>query len=153
MDIWGDARVSKRLNTSDKQILYLNAKKRCENCRKKIDFADMEVGHRNKTYSLGARTTLANSLCLCHGCNKKQGTDSWETFQKKQGKQDPKTIMKKSLQALSITQLKTLAQKHEVTVEGKLVYDSFETRRQAPTKSQYINKLVSVVKEKELSSV
>ncbi|UCC17291.1 MAG: hypothetical protein JSU58_01735, partial [Dehalococcoidales bacterium] len=99
------------------------------------------------------RTTLANSVCLCHGCNKRQGTDSWETFQKKQGKQDSKTIMKKLLQALSITQLKTLAQKHNVTIEGTMVYDLFEIKRKAPTKSQYINKLASVVTEKEISSV
>jgi hypothetical protein len=153
MNIWGDDRVSKRLGTRDKQILYLNAKKRCENCGKKIDFIDMEVGCKNQAYSLGGRTTLANSLCLCHGCKKRQGTDSWATFQKKQGKQDSKTTMKKSLQSLSITQLKNLAQKHKVTVEGSLVYDFFETRRKAPTKSQYINKLASVVTEKEISTV
>ena len=152
MDIWGDDRVSKRtLSAKDKQILYVNAKKRCENCGTKIDFIDMVVGHKNKAYSLGGRTTFVNSVCLCHGCNKRQGTDSWETFQKKQGKQDPKTTMKKSLQALSITQLKTLAQKHKVTVEGTQVYDFLETRRKAPTKSQYINKLASVVTEKEIS--
>ena len=153
MDIWGDDRVSKRLDAKDKQIIYLNAKKRCENCGKKIDFFDMAVGHKNEVYSVGGRTTLANSVCLCRGCNKLQGTDSWETFQKKQGKQDSKTFMKKSLQALSITQLKILAQKHKVTVEGTLVYDRFETKRKAPTKSQYINKLASVVNEKEISLV
>jgi hypothetical protein len=153
MDIWGDDRVSKRLNTRDKQIIYLNAKKRCENCGKKIDFTDMEIGHKSEAYSLGGRTTLANSLCLCRDCNKRQGTDSWATFQKKQGKEDSKSTMKKSLQTLSITQLKTLAQQHKVTVEGKLVYDFFETKRKAPTKSQYIDKLSSVVTEKEISSV
>jgi hypothetical protein len=154
MDIWGDARVSKgTLSTSDKQKLYLNAKKRCENCGKKIDYAFMEIGHRNKVYSLGERTTLANSLCLCHSCNKKQGLDSWATFQKKQGKQDPRTTMKKSLQALSITQLKSLAEKHKVTVEGTLVDEFSRTKRKAPTKSQYINKLASVVKEKEISAI
>ena len=154
MDIWGDNRVSKGvLGTREKQILYLNAKKRCENCGKKIDYSYMAVGHKNKVYSLGERTTLANSVCLCHTCNKLQGMDSWETFQKKQGKQDSKTAMKKSLQTLSITQLKTLAQKHEVFVEGTLVDDFFETRRKAPTKTQFINKLASVVTEKEISSV
>ncbi|HEY95112.1 MAG TPA: HNH endonuclease [Dehalococcoidia bacterium] len=154
MDIWGDDRVSKgTLSTRDKQKLYLNAKKRCENCGKKLDYIEMEIGHKNKVYSLGERTTLANSLCLCHACNKRQGTDSWATFQKKQGKQDSKTTMKKSLQALNITQLKTLAQKHKVTVEGSLVDDFFQTKRKAPTKSQYINKLASVVTEKELSAI
>jgi hypothetical protein len=77
--------------------------------------------------------------------------DSWATFQKKQGKQDSKTTMKKSLQTLNITQLQTLAQKHKVTVEGTLV--DFKTKRKAPTKSQYISKLTSVVTEKEISSI
>ena len=154
MDIWGDDRVSKgTLNTSEKQKLYLNAKKRCENCGKKIDYTFMEVGHKNKVYSLGERTTLANSVCLCHKCNKLQGMDSWATFQKKQRKQDSKTTTKKSLQALSITQLKTLAQKHKVTVEETLVYDFLDTSKKDPTKNQYINKLASVVTEKEIFSV
>lgn len=153
MDIWGDNRVSKRLSTKDKQVIYLNAKKRCENCGKKIDFIDMEVGHKNEDFSLGGRTTLANSLCLCRDCNKRQGTDSWATFQKKQGKLDSKTLMKKSLQALSITQLKTLAQKHNLSVEGKQVYEFFETKTKAPTKSQYVDKLASVVTEKEITSI
>ena len=153
MDIWGGDRVSKRLGAKDKQVLYLNAKKRCENCGEKIDFYDMEIGYKNQAYSVGGRTTLANSVCLCHGCKKRQGTDSWAVFQKKQGKQNSNTTMKKSLQGLSITQLKNLAQKHKVTVEGKLVYDSFETRKKAPTKSQFVNKLASVVTEKEIFSV
>jgi hypothetical protein len=154
MDIWGDDRVSKgTLSARDKQKIYLNAKKRCENCGKKIDYIEMEIGHKNKIYSLGERTTLANSVCLCHACNKLQGMDSWATFQKKQGKQDAKTTMKKSLQALNITQLKTLAQKHKVTVEGSLSDDFFAAKRKAPTKSQYINKLASVVTEKEISSI
>ena len=153
MDIWGADRVSKgMLTTKDKQKLYLNAKKRCENCGKKIDFYEMEIGHRKKIYSIGERTTLADSLCICRTCNKKQGLDSWATFQKKQGKQDAKTILKKSLQTLNIAQLQTLAEKHKGTVEGSLV-DNFSKARKAPTKSQYINKLASVVTEKEISSV
>ena len=51
---------------------------------KKIDYIDMEVGHKNKAHSKGGRTTLANSVCLCHGCNKRQGTDNWATFLRKQ---------------------------------------------------------------------
>ena len=91
MDIWGDDRVSKgNLTSTHKQKLYLNAKKRCENCGKKIEYTDMKIGHRNKVFSLGERTTLANSICLCHTCNKLQGMDSWETFQKKQRKLNKK---------------------------------------------------------------
>jgi len=151
-----DDKDSKRtLSIRDRQILYLRASKRCENpaCRKRIDFIDMEVGHKNKAHSKGGRTTLANSVCLCHGCNKRQGTDSWATFLKKQGVVDQKTQLKKSLQALTLSQLKALASKHKIKVTGKIVEDLFESRRKALTKSQYINKLSGIVTEKEISTV
>ena len=35
-------------------------------------------------YSKNGNTTLRNSVCLCSKCNRLQGTDSWERFQKKQ---------------------------------------------------------------------
>jgi hypothetical protein len=146
---------SKRtLGIRDKQILYRNAKKRCENpaCGKKIEFDEMQVGHKT-AWSRGGRTTLKNSVCLCYRCNKLQGTDSWATFLKKQGVEDPKTKMKKALQALSIKQLKYLADKHNIKVKGQVVEDFFDSYRKAPTKGQYINKLAGVVTEKEISSV
>ena len=52
---FGDDRDRKRtLGMRDKQILYRNADKRCENptCRKKIDFDEMQVGHM-KAWSKG----------------------------------------------------------------------------------------------------
>jgi len=156
MNYFDDGYDSKRtLSIRDKQILYLRANKRCENpaCGKGIDFIDMEVGHKNKAYSKGGRTTLTNSVCLCHGCNKRQGTDSWTTFLKKQGVVDKKTKLKKSLQRLTLSQLKTLASKHKIKVTGKIVEDLFESRRKAPTKSQYINKLSGIVTEKETNSL
>ena len=156
MSLFGDDRDPKRtLSERDKQILYLRANKRCENpaCGKKIDYIDMEVGHKNKAHSKGGRTTLANSVCLCHGCNKRQGTDSWATFLRKQGVVDPKTIVQKDLRALTIDQLKTLASKHKIKVTGKIVEDFFDSRRVAPTKSQYVNKLAGVVTIKEISNL
>jgi len=73
------------LGIRDKQILYRRAKGRCEACRRKIDFDEMETGHKNAT-SKGGSATLRNSVCLCSRCNKLQGTDSWATFMKKMGK-------------------------------------------------------------------
>lgn len=156
MNYFDDGYDSRRtLSIRDKQILYLRANKRCENpaCGKRIDFIDMEVGHKNKAYSKGGRTTLANSVCLCHGCNKRQGTDSWATFLKKQGVVDQKTKLKKSLQTLTVSQLKALASKHKIKVTGKIVEDLFESHRKAPTKSQYIKKLSGIVTEKEINSL
>lgn len=155
MIFFGDDYDSKRtLGIRDKQILYRNAKGRCENpaCGKKIDFDEMQVGHKT-AWSKGGRTTLKNSICLCYRCNKLQGTDSWATFLKKQNVVDSKTKLKKALQALSVKQLKYLADKHNIKVKGQLVEDFFDSYRKAPTKSQYINKLVGVVTERELSSL
>ena len=150
-----DERDSKRtLGIRDKQIIYRNAKGRCQNpaCGKKIEFDEMQVGHKT-AWSRGGSTTFRNSICLCYRCNKLQGTDSWATFLKKQGVEEPKLKSKKSLEALSITQLKFLAQKHNIKVKGTVVETFFDSSRKAPTKRQYINKLAGVVTEKELSSV
>jgi len=159
MFAWDDEdRDSRRtLGIRDKQILYRNAKGRCENpaCKKKIDFDEMQVGHKT-AWSKRGRTTLANSVCLCYRCNKLQGTDSWATFLKKQGKEDPKLKQKKTvkqaLEALSVAQLKTLAKKHQLEVKGDVVEDIFTTRRLAPTKSAYVRRLSKVVTPRELQS-
>jgi len=80
---FGSRKGSKRtLGKRDRDILYLRAKCRCESCNKRISQPEMEVGHR-KAYSKGGATTLANSACLCHTCNKLQGTESLETLKKK----------------------------------------------------------------------
>jgi hypothetical protein len=73
------------LGTRDKQILYNRAKGRCEACRKKIGYDEMQTGHKNAA-SKGGSATLRNSVCLCARCNKLQGTDNWSTFMKKMGK-------------------------------------------------------------------
>jgi len=146
---------SKRtIGIRDKQILYRNAKGRCQNpaCGKKIEFDEMQVGHKT-AWSRGGRTTLANSVCLCYRCNKLQGTDSWATFLKKQRVVDQKPQLKKSLQALTLSELKDLASKHKLIVTGKIAKGLFGSYRQDPTKTQYINKLVGVVTEKEINKV
>ena len=123
MSFWDDDRDAKRsLGIRDKQILYDRAKGRCENpaCRKKISFVEMIPGHK-KAWSRGGPTTLANSVCLCYACNKKQGKDSWAVFLRKQGYEDPKEKMKQRLEALSVKQLKYLADKHHIKVKGQVV--------------------------------
>ncbi len=155
MIFWGDDNDNKRtLGIREKQILYRNTKGRCENptCGKKIDFDEMQVGHKT-AWSRGGSTTLRNSVCLCYRCNKLQGTDNWATFMKKQNVVDPKTNLKESLQSLSVKQLKSLADKHNIKVKGKVVETLFDTSRKPPTKSQYITKLSGVVTEKEIQSV
>lgn len=81
-----DTRDTRRtLSQRDKEILYRNANFRCQNCGNHIEFDEMEIGHKT-AWARGGRTTFKNSVCLCHRCNRLQGTDSWATFQKKQNK-------------------------------------------------------------------
>ena len=152
MSYYDDNNYKRTLSIRDKQILYLRANKRCENpaCGKKLDFTEMQVGHKTTAWSRGGRTTLKNSVCLCYRCNKLQGTDSWATFLKKWGVEDPKVKLKQSLETLNIKQLKLLAEKHHIQIKGQIVEDSF---RKAPTKRQYINKLSGIVTEQELKSI
>lgn len=155
MVFFDDEYDSKRsLGIRDRQILYRRAKGKCENpaCGRKIEFDEMQVGHKT-AWSRGGRTTLRNSVCLCYRCNKLQGTDSWSTFMKKQGVVGPKEKLKKSLQALNITQLRALAKKHNIVVKGRIVDDIFDSYRAAPTKNQYINRLTEVVTEKEITAI
>ena len=85
-------KINKRtLGTRDREILWNRAKKRCENCRKKLDFGDMQAGHK-RAASKSGKATISNSVCLCYGCNKRQGTDSWVAFRKKQGKSGTRTV-------------------------------------------------------------
>ena len=91
-NIWETDNRKRTLGIRDKKILYRNAKGRCQNpaCKKKIDFDEMQVGHKNKAFSKGGSTNLRNSVCLCYRCNNQQGTDSWATFLRKQNIAVPK---------------------------------------------------------------
>src|SRR3989338_8014792 len=90
--MWSDkpTRDPKRsLGTRDKQIVYKRDKYRCQACGKKVEMGDENIGHR-LAWSKGHRTTVANSVLLCYGCNRRQGTDSLITLKKKLGKYVPK---------------------------------------------------------------
>lgn len=153
-DFGNDRDTKRTLGIRDKQILYRNAKGKCQNpaCNKKIDFDEMQVGHKT-AWSRGGATTLKTSVCLCYRCNKLQGTDSWAVFMKKQGIEDPKTKVKQSLENLTLQQLKLLAVKHHVKVTGYVEEDLFASRRVAPTKRQYITKLSGVLTASDLRSI
>ena len=154
MGLFDDKPKKRTLSIRDKQILYRNANGRCQNpkCNKKIDFDEMQVGHKT-AWSKGGSTTLRNSVCLCYRCNKLQGTDSWAVFMKKQGIEDPKTEVKKSLENLTLQQLKLLASKHNVKVPGHVKQYLFSSERVAPKKREYVNKLSKVLTAKDLISI
>jgi len=93
INLYGGISPSKKrtLGIRDKQILYDRAKHKCEACSKKIEFSEMQTGHKTAA-SKGGNATLRNSVCLCYKCNKLQGTDSWATFIKKMGKSETRSV-------------------------------------------------------------
>ena len=154
------SRSTKRsLGIRDKKILYRNANGRCENpaCEKKIEFDEMQVGHKT-AWSRGGSTTFKNSLCLCYRCNNLQGTDSWIVFLKKQNivVEDPnaeKKEVKKLLVAKSIADLKALAKAHGYKVSGEVVEGFFDSYTKAPTKAQYVSVLSTKLKLTDLRKI
>ena len=150
--IWEEP--SKRtLGIRDRQILWERAGHKCQNpaCGKRLDFTEMQVGHKTPA-SKGGRATLRNCVCLCYKCNKLQGTDSWNVFLKKMGKQPEISKTREILKRLSIQKLKFLAQKHSVKVKGRTVEGWFEDYRRPPSKIQYVNALAKQISEKDIRS-
>jgi hypothetical protein len=138
------------------KILYRNAKGRCENpaCKKKIEFDEMQVGHKT-AWSKGGATSFKNSVCLCWRCNNLQGTDSWIVFLKKQGiavagPKSERTEVKKILATKTVLELKALAKEHGYKVSSEIVENFFDSYTKAPTKAQYINLLSTKLKLTDL---
>ena len=153
MGLWEDEPSKRTLGIRERQILYDRAHKKCENCGRDIEFSDMQVGHKT-AYSRGGGTTLRNSVALCYGCNKKQGTDSWEVFQRKQGKTIATDKLADMLNKLSMSELKYLATKHGIKlksryVEGGLFEDDYY---KTPSKKRYIKELAKVLSESDVKS-
>jgi hypothetical protein len=153
MGLWDDEPTRRSLGIREKQILYDRAQHKCENCNRGIEFSDMQVGHKT-AYSKGGGTTLRNSVALCYGCNKKQGTDSWEVFQRKQGKTVAVDNLKNILNKLSMKELKYIATKHGVKLKGRHVKGGLfeDGYYDVPSKQRYVKELAKVVKESDVKS-
>ena len=155
MGLWDDDEPTKRtLGIRDKQILYDEiAKGKCQNCGSELKFSEMQVGHKT-AFSKGGSTTLRNSVALCYRCNKLQGTDSWEAFQRKQGKTTTSDRLKDVLNKLSMRELKYIATKHGIKLKSRYVEGGpFEDDYyQAPSKNRYVKELAKVVTESEVKS-
>jgi hypothetical protein len=153
MSLWGDEKPTKRtLGIRDRQIVWVKANKKCENCGRPLDFHEMQIGHKT-AFSKGGSTTMKNSVCLCYACNKLQGTDSWVTFQKKQGKSVEADPVKIRLKKLTITQLKYLAKEKDIKLKGKTEESFFSSSTIPPSKVQYVNALSKKIKEKEIDDI
>lgn len=144
------------LKIGDRKILWREAKQRCQNpyCKKKIDYDEMQVGHK-KAYSKRGSATLGNSVCLCWRCNNQQRTDSWEKFLKKQaiahgqGESNKDLIdLKKFLKKLSMNQLKYIAKKHFIKVKGSKAGWMYGDSYTPASKTKYVSAIA-----KEISSI
>lgn len=153
MGLFDDEPTKRTLGIRDKQILYRNAGGKCQNpaCKKKIEFDEMQSGHKIAA-ARGGRATLKNSVCLCYRCNKLQGTDSWSAFLKKQGIKDGRSEVKDDLRRLSIPKLKYLAQKHKVKVKRRVQENLFDSYIAPPSKEQYVNALSKALIGKDIGS-
>src|SRR5207249_1794676 len=151
MGLWDDEPTKRTLGIRERQILYDRAHHKCENCDRVIEFSDMQVGHKT-AYSRGGDTTLKNSVALCYGCNKKQGTDGWETFQRKQGKTTAIDGLRRLLDSLTLPQLKYVATKHGIKLKGKFVEGGlFSSDYTAPpSKNRYVKALSKVATENDV---
>ena len=150
--MWDDERSSKRsLGIRDKKILYERAKHKCECCGNEIEFAEMQVGHKI-AYVKGGSATLRNSVCLCYKCNNLQGTDSWNTFMKKLGKtsEGKSPEIKDALKRMTLSELKTLAKNHKITVKGTIEEGFLYDTRLVPTKTQYVTALSKRLSEEDI---
>ena len=155
MSFWSEEKPTKRtLGIRDKQILLERAGYKCEACGKEIRFSEMQVGHKTAA-SKGGNATLENCVCLCYKCNKLQGTDSWETFLKKLGKQgsvSSNSGVEQTLKGLTLPKLRFLAKKHKIKVKGRIEEGLFEDRELPPTKAQYVTALAKRLTEKDIES-
>jgi hypothetical protein len=149
--VWEDDNRKRSLGIREKKILYERANHKCESCRKEISFLEMQVGHK-KAHSKGGIATLSNTVCICYMCNNLMGTDNWNSFLKKMGKQPQNngSESKNSLNNLSISQLKFLAKKFGVKAKGKTEEGLFEIRTFAPTKSVYVKLLSKKVSNEKV---
>jgi len=154
MGLWDEGPARRTLGIRDRQILYDEiAKGKCQNCGGEIKFSEMQVGHKT-AYAKGGRTTLKNSVALCYRCNKLQGTDSWEVFQRKQGKTISTDRLMDMLNRLNLRELKFLATKHGVKLKGRYVEGGIleDDYYQAPSKKRYVKELARVVTENDVKS-
>lgn len=57
---------------NERMMIWRRANEMCQNCQKKIPFAEMHADHK-LPHSKGGQTTLENAQCLCSTCNEQKG--------------------------------------------------------------------------------
>ena len=145
---------------------------RCYCCKlEPITFFNFEVGH-NKARIKGGSDDIENLRPICKTCNTSMATQSIENFRAKHFSSTTsrltkssrrtlsskmvkkKPLSKEDLNKLTPTQLKFLANKHNIKVKGTTYNEYFfgtkiSSQTTPPTKRKYINELFGKVLEGE----
>ena len=121
----------------------------CRLCHEKVDAFNFEVGH-DLAHSKGGKLNLQNAILLCSPCNKSMRTLTLKEARKALGLPEPNSPQeesKKTLNKLSLKELKFLTKNHRIKMKGKIEEGWFSDTVLAPTKRQFVNALA-----KELTS-
>ena len=134
-----------------KKIVYQRDKGRCRVCNMEVAPFNFEIGH-NIAHSRGGKLTLKNAILLCSSCNKSMRTLSLKQVKAQLGlPEPPENKAKKSLQKLSLRELKYLAKKHRIKLKSRISEGFFTTTTLAPTKRQYVNSLAKELNEEQIN--
>jgi len=77
------------LTMSEKKANWSVRPHKCEACGKRLDFTEVQFGHK-QAWSKRGRTTRGNTVILCCRCNNMQSTHSFAWLLKALGKKKPK---------------------------------------------------------------
>ncbi|MFC1983622.1 HNH endonuclease [Chloroflexota bacterium] len=158
MSIWDDDKPKRKAipkavkdTVWSKYIGATKAEGKCYVCGRTIHISSFECGH-DKAVAKGGQNNISNLRPICKTCNTSMSTTSIETFKAKHFDK-PKPNLKSSLNALTVKQLKILADKHHIKVKGQVIDDWLDSHVKPPTKNQYISKLSKIVTARDISSL
>lgn len=119
----------------------------CQLCGKPADPFNFDLAH-NKAHVRGGKLTMANTYVAHPSCNRSIGTHTRKSALRAAGIETQEDRIRQKLNGMSLAKLKELAKQHGVKVMGRVEQNWFwGSERKAPTKQQYVNKLVKVLKE------
>jgi hypothetical protein len=134
-----------------KKMVYERDKGKCRVCCADVDPFNFEIGH-NIAHSKGGKLNLKNAILLCSSCNKSMRTLSLKEVRAKLGlPESPEEKTKKTLQRLSLKELKYLAKNHRVKLKSQTIEDLFTITTVAPTKRKYVNALAKELNEEQIN--
>ena len=144
--LWDDDEPKKRVPTKLlRRIVWERDRGICQLCGGSADPMNWELAH-NRAYRKGGKLTEKNTFVAHPACNRSQGTMTKKSALRAAGFETREDQLRRELNQMSLAKLKELAKKHGVHVQSRVIEHFFSTERKAPTKRQYVNELVKVMK-------